>query len=91
MLLCSWHPCLSCWIFFDFGDGKQRSVPCKWKIILTYSPVGDGFVGSNVDGYVDSSCEFVPLPAYGAESAMLCYGLCLVGIQRCVKMLLDVS
>ena len=76
VLLCSWDPYCSCW-FFEFWDGKQKSVLYKWKIILTYVPVEGGVVGSNVGGFFDSSCKVVSLPVYYTE-VLQCYVMACV-------------
>ena len=62
MLLC----CLL-FIDFEFWDGKQKSVPNVWEIILPNISIQSGIVHHNVHGLFDGPSHAVLLPAYNLE------------------------
>ena len=54
-------------IYFQFWNEMQHSIPKMWQVVLPNVPVQSRIVHSYVHGLLDCSCHILALPAYDLE------------------------
>ena len=60
--------CCTLWILVVHVGSLSSGMVNIALILLTHVPVDGAVVGSNADGFFDSSCKIVHLPAYYART-----------------------
>ena len=51
-------------VYFEFWDGIQNSIPNVWQIIFSSVSVQGGVIHPNIHGFFDGPSHVIPLPAY---------------------------
>ena len=70
------------YIYFQFWDGVQHSIPKVWEIVLSNIPFQSRIVHSYVHGFFDCSGHIVSLPAYDFEVFHRC---CIASVVLVLK------
>ena len=73
LALMIWCCTLFLFIYFEFSDGKQNSVPNVSQNIFSNISVQGGVVDPNIHGFFDGPSHAVPHPAYNFEVLSLLF------------------
>ena len=64
--------CTYFFVYFEFWDGKQKSIAYVWQIIFSNISVQGGIIHPNIHGFFDGSSHVIRLPAYDFEVLNSC-------------------